>query len=126
MYLYHTCYSLHTVVLILFPPKNALYLHKIPVNEDKSGLSKAYSKVSLYVFDSFHYHRLTSRCLCLKLEVPIISKSPSHKVGIIKTQIISISNVKELNEKDKRVSKRQIPWHAEGTAHTHKMSDRTP
>lgn len=82
-YLYHTGYSLHTL--------------KIPVNEDKSGLSKAYSKISLYVFDSFHYFRLTSRCLCLKLEVPIILKSPSHKVGIIKTQILPISNVKKLN-----------------------------
>lgn len=37
-YLYHTFYSLQTVVLILFPPNNMLYLHKISVNEDKSGL----------------------------------------------------------------------------------------
>lgn len=88
----HFC-SLQTVVLILFPPNSMLYLHKISVNEGKNGLSK----VSLYVFNSFHYYKLTSRCLCLKLEAPIISKFPSHKVGIIKTQIISISNLKELN-----------------------------
>lgn len=49
------------------------------------------------MFDSVHYYRLTSRCLCLKLEVPIIWKFLSHKVGIIQIQIISISNVKELN-----------------------------
>lgn len=92
-YLYHTFYSLQTVVLILLPPNNMLYPHKISINDNKNRLSK----VSLYVFNSFHYYKLTSRYLCLKLELPIISKFPSHKVGIIKTQIISISNLKELN-----------------------------
>lgn len=55
-------------------------------------------------------------------------KIPSHKVGIIKTQIISISNVKKLNTM-RRTSegvKDKSPRHAEGTAHTHKMSGRTP
>lgn len=71
------------------------------------------------MFDSVHCYRLTSRCLCLKLEVPMIWKFLSNKVGIIQTQIISISNVKELNTV-RRTSKwvKDNPRHAEGTAHT--------